>query len=497
MDLTPTPSSSSPLPSPAPIPGTTSAPPPLPHGPTFPNRPTLRRDLGLWMAIAVVIGNTIGSGIFVKPGRIAADAGSFPLIIAIWLIGAALCILGGFCLAELSSMHPQAGGLYVYLKQAYGRWVAFLFGWQEFLFARPASTGALAVVCVASIAHCGRWNIDIFTSVLAAIAIVSCLTVVNIVGVLWGGWMQAATTIVKCGMVLAIALSPWLFELFGVDVAQFAHYSQQVIPQREGFAAQAAAVLLAVMWAFNGWEGVVPVAEEVRDPGRNIPRALIGGIGLLGLLYISAVAAYHAVIPIDVMAQPENREHVAEMVVAKLFGPIGGQLMSLGIVISTLGTINSNLLTSPRVTYAMGRDGMLSDRFGQLHARFRTPVLAIVAQAIMASVLIVVSALSIRFSETFRDYSIFDLLTNCIVFAASIFYALAVAAVLVLRRTQPDHPRPFRTPGYPWVPIVYLVAYAWFIGSIFLGNPQEAIIGCVLILLGLPLYWFQSRRTAN
>lgn len=469
-----------PLPSPAPIAST-----------------TLKRDLGLWMAIAVVIGNTIGSGIFVKPGRIAADAGSFPLIIAIWLIGAALCILGGFCLAELSSMHPQAGGLYVYLKQAYGRWVAFLFGWQEFLFARPASTGALAVICVASVAHFGGWKIDIVSSVVAAIAIVACLTVVNIVGVVWGGWTQAITTIVKCGMVLAIAISPWLFELVGIDVAQLSNYTEKVTPQRQGFAAQAAAVLLAVMWAFNGWEGVVPVAEEVRDPGRNIPRALIGGIGLLGLLYISAVAAYHAVVPIEVMAQPENREIVAQIVVAKLFGPIGGQLMSLGIVISTLGTINSNLLTSPRVTYAMGRDGMLSDRFGRLHSRFRTPVLAIVAQSVMASLLIIVSALSIRFSKAFENYTIFDLLTNCIVFAASIFYALAVAAVLVLRRTQPDHPRPFRTPGYPWVPIVYLVAYAWFIGSIFLGNPQEAIIGCVLILLGLPLYWYQSRRNTE
>ena len=240
--------------------------PPLPS-PAPPAGATLRRDLGLWMAIAVVIGNTIGSGIFVKPGRIAADAGSFPLIISIWLIGAALCILGGFCLAELSSMHPQAGGIYVYLKQAYGRWVAFLFGWQEFLFARPASTGALAVVCVASIAHCGGWNVDIFTSVVAAIAIVGSLTVVNIVGVLWGGWTQAITTIVKCGMVLAIALSPWLFEIFGFDVAQLSNYSQKVTPQREGFAAQAAAVLLAVMWAFNGWEGVVPVAEEVREVG--------------------------------------------------------------------------------------------------------------------------------------------------------------------------------------------------------------------------------------
>ncbi len=454
----------------------------------------LRQDLGLWMAIAVVIGNTIGSGIFVKPGRIAADAGSFPLIITLWIVAAGLCILGGFCLAELSSMHPKAGGLYVYLREAYGKWVAFLFGWQEFLFARPASTGALAVVCISSVAHCGGWRFDMTAAVVASIIVVFALALVNIVGVIWGGWMQGVTTLVKCAMVLSIGLLPWVMDLFGFNVTDLGRYADTIQPQREGLAAQTAAAFLAIMWAFNGWEGVVPVAEEVRDPNKNIPRALILGIGLLGFLYITAVAAYHAVVPIEVMVAPENREHVAEIVFATLFGTLGGQLMSIGIVISTLGTINSNLLTSPRVTFAMGRDGLLHPRFGELHAKYRTPVLAILAQAIMASILIIASALSIQYSQAFRDYSIFDLLTNCIVFAASVFYALAVAAVLVLRRRHPDHPRPFRTPGYPWVPIIYLTVHAWFIGSIFLGNPREAIVGCVLILLGLPIYWYQTRK---
>ncbi len=458
------------------------------------SQPSLQRALGLWMAIAIVVGNTIGSGIFVKPGRIAADAGYFPLIIAVWLVGAALCIMGGFCLAELSSMHPQAGGLYVYLREAYGKWMAFLFGWQEFLFARPASTGALAVVCVSSIAHSAGVTLPVLVSVVASITIVFLLSIINIVGVLWGGWTQAITTIIKCGMVCVIALAPVFFEFFGKDVIDASRFLQSTTPEKTGLAAQAAAVLLAVMWAFNGWEGVVPVAEEVKNPDRNIPLALIGGIGLLGLLYIGANTAYHAVVPIEVMIQPENREHVAEILVAQLFGPLGGTLMSLGIVLSTLGTINSNLLTSPRVTYAMGRDGLLHEGFGKLHERFRTPVFAILAQAVMAALLVIASAVAIQTSSRFQGTTIFDLLTECIVFAASVFYALAVAAVLVLRRTQPEAVRPFRTPGYPWVPILYLIVYAWFIASIFLGKPYEAIIGLFLIALGLPIYFYQRLR---
>jgi APA family basic amino acid/polyamine antiporter len=193
------------------------------------------------------------------------------------------------------------------------------------------------------------------------------------------------------------------------------------------------------------------------------------------------------------MVKPENREHVAEILVAKFFGSIGGILMSIGIVISTLGTINSNLLTSPRVTYAMGRDGLLPERFGRLHSKFRTPVAAILTQAILAGVLVIVSACLIQYYSYFKNNTIFDLLTDCIVFAASIFYALAVAAVVILRRTQPNQERPFRTPGYPWIPVIYLIVYSWFIYSIFIGKPIEALIGCVLILLGLPFFWFRKR----
>jgi APA family basic amino acid/polyamine antiporter len=455
---------------------------------------TLPRVLGLGMAIAVVVGNTIGSGIFVKPGRIAADAGNFPLLFSVWGFGAILCILGGLCLAELSSMHPRSGGLYVYLREAYGPLPAFLFGWQEFLFARPASTGALAVICSNSLGRILHWNLTATSSILLSIILIFIIATFNALGVLWGARLQATTTIIKCALVAGIALLPWCVSAMGQPAVNFDLLNDRISPEQSGLTAQVATVLLAVMWAFNGWEGVVPLSEEVRNPGRNLPLALLGGIGLLGLLYLSATLAYHLTIPIAEMADPEHREHVAEHLLDKLLGPIGGSFMSVGLVLSTLGTMNSNLLTSPRVTYAMGRDGWLPKPFGKLHATYRTPVVAIYFQAIMACGLVLLSDWLIHNTDYFHKRSIFDLLTDCIVFAASIFYLLAVGALLVLRRSQPDHPRPFRTPGYPWVPLAYLVTYTWFIGAILLAQPIEATFGLGLILLGVPYFYHRLQR---
>jgi APA family basic amino acid/polyamine antiporter len=246
------------------------------------------------------------------------------------------------------------------------------------------------------------------------------------------------------------------------------------------------------MWAFNGWEGVVPVSEEVKNPGRNLPLALLGGIGLLGLLYMGATLAYHLVIPISEMATKENREHVAELLLTHSIGSWAGSMMSVGLVISTLGTINSNLLTSPRVTFAMGRDGLLPSSFGVLHPRFKTPINAILFQAALASVMVMVSAMLIHYTNYFQKRTVFDLLTDCIVFAASLFYTAAVAAVLVLRRKQPNVDRPFRTPGYPWIPVFYIVAYLWFILSILYEQPVEAVFGIVFILIGIPYFFHRN-----
>ena len=463
--------------------------------PPTPQAATLPRVLGLSMAIAIVVGNTIGAGIFVKPGRIAADAGSFPLIFSVWIFGTALCVLGGLCLAELSAMHPRSGGLYVYLREAYGPLPAFLFGWQEFLFARPASTGALAVVCVSSLYRILGWNTEAWNVVPLAVVLILAVAWFNILGVLWGARLQAATTLIKCALVLSIALLPWLLTLAGKPSVNLALLSETIAPEQGSLTSRFAAVLLAVMWAFNGWEGVVPIAEEVKNPGRNLPLALLGGIGLLGLLYMGATLAYHLVIPISEMVVKENREHVAELLLTRSLGNWAGSMMSVGLVLSTLGTINSNLLTSPRVTFAMGRDGLLPPSFGSLHPRYQTPMVAILAQAALACLMVFGSAALIQSTDYFRERTIFDLLTDCIVFAASLFYTLAIASLIVLRRKQPNTPRPFRTPGYPWTPILYLIAYSWFILMILAKQPIEALFGILLILIGIPYYLHRSYRS--
>jgi APA family basic amino acid/polyamine antiporter len=456
--------------------------------------PTLLRALGPGMAIAIVVGNVIGSGIFAKPGRIAYEAGRFDLIMAVWVAGGLLCLLGALCFAELATMLPHAGGLYVYLREAYGKLTAFLFGWQEFLFNRPASTAALSMIFVGSMGIGLGINFGIFETLALAIALQAAAAGINVAGVLWGGRVQAGTTIIKAGFVAFVAVLPFVLEVGGRSVVDSANFSTTIAPAQASTATQIAAVLLAVMWAYNGWHGIAPVAEEIRNPQRNIPIALFGGIGLLILLYLSANVAYQAVIPMAEMAKPENQEHVAELMVNRLLGEWGGKLMSIGVMVSTLGAINSNLLLGPRVPFAMGRDKVFFPILGQVHATFRTPAVAILVQGALGVVLVLTSAVLVEYVDYFKEKSIFSILTDCIVFVSSIFYALAVGAVIVLRRKQPDRERPYRTLGYPYVPILYILVYGWFLTYVFLGNPAEALIGFGMIAAGVPVFWWWNRR---
>lgn len=456
--------------------------------------PKLLRALGPGMAIAIVVGNVIGSGIYAKPGRIAAEAGRFDLIISVWVIGGVLCLLGALCFAELATMLPQAGGLYVYLKEAYGKLTAFLFGWQEFLFNRPASTAALSMVFVGSMGIAFGINIGIFMTLVLAISLQIVAVGINVMGVLWGGRVHLVATIIKGGFLAFVAFAPFVLELGERSVLDSSNFSATIGTSQSSLATQIAAVLLAVMWAYNGWHGIAPIAEEIRDPQRNIPIALFGGIGLLILLYLSANIAYHAVVPISDMVIPENQEHVAELMITRLLGEWAGKLMSIGVMVSTLGAINSNLLLGPRVPFAMGRDRVFFPILGKVHATFRTPAVAIIVQGALGVVLVLASAFLITYVDYFKEKSIFSILTDCIVFVSSIFYALSVGAVVVLRRKQPDKERPYRTLGYPFVPILYIIVYIWFLVYVFLGKPVESLIGLGMIALGIPVFFYWHRK---
>jgi APA family basic amino acid/polyamine antiporter len=446
------------------------------------------------MAIAIVVGNVIGSGIFAKPGRIAAEAGRFDLIMAVWIVGGVLCLLGALCFAELATMLPHAGGLYVYLREAYGKLTAFLFGWQEFLFNRPASTAALSMIFVGSLGIALGFNFGIFATLALAVTLQIAAAGINVVGVLWGARVQAATTIIKAGFVAFVAVLPFVLEVGGRSVIDSSNFGATIEPAQSSMATQIAAVLLAVMWAYNGWHGIAPVAEEIRNPQRNIPIALFGGVGLLILLYLSANVAYHAVVPMAEMAIPKNQEHVAELMVTRLLGDWGGKLMSIGVMVSTLGAINSNLLLGPRVPFAMGRDKVFFPILGVVHARFRTPAVAILVQGGLGVAMVLASAVLVEYVDYFKHKSIFSILTDCIIFVSSIFYALSVGAVMVLRRKQPDRERPYRTLGYPFVPILYIIVYGWFLVYVYRGNPAESLIGLGIIALGIPVYYYWKRK---
>lgn len=475
----------------------------------------LRRALGPYMAIAIVVGNVIGSGIFLKPGNIAAASGNFWVIMSVWIAAGMLCALGAMCFAELATMFSQAGGIYVYLKHAYGSLIAFLFGWTEFVLLRPASIGALSVAFVGSFTIAVGWQASDAVHLLLCTGLILAITWINVLGVVWGGRMQLAITLVKVGFLALVALSPLLcvpFTGWNVDAGNFLS-SPPIAKGADSFASQVAMVLLAVMWAYDGWHGITPLAEEVRDPRRNLPLALFGGIGILVTLYLAVNLAYHSV-----LSMPEMQaagDHAAEQMLYKLAGRSGQAAMSVVIMCSTFGAINSNILMAPRIPFAMGRDGLFFQGLGRVHANYRTPVIAILTTSLMAVGLIALVSfgkylardlslgepgslgLSKKIGISLRDDSIFSLLTNCFVFVASAFYALAVVAVVVLRIKLPDAERPYKTWGYPVVPVVFVAAYSWFLVQIYASNPAESRTGVLLIGLGVPAYFLIRKWNAS
>ncbi|MBW3541489.1 MAG: amino acid permease [Planctomycetes bacterium] len=511
---------------------------PSPLTSTVESRPGLLRAMGPGMAVAMVVGNVIGSGIFYKPGKIAADSGDFGLIITAWIVGGIVCLFGGLCFAELGAMLPRAGGLYVSVREAWGRPAAFLYGWTEFLLGKPASNAALSVAFIGALERAAGWSLPLGSIVLWVALMVGLMAWVNVLGVIWGGRVQAGTTLIKAGFLGAVALLPFVL-LMASDRPAFdrANYASTLSagPAQPTLVAQFAVVMLAVMWAYNGWHGITPVAEEIRDPGRNIPRALFLGIGILIVLYVGANFAYHGVLSMDEMAADPN--NAAQNMVRKSLVPLGTSAASVGVALisavimcSTFGAINSNILSGPRVSFAMGRDDVFFRSLGRVHVNYRTPAVSIVVQAAMAGVLLVATGLYVanrsaergqtplsaigaeeqstsdrqrgltppprgetdggerlRRSQALGDT--FEILTNLVVFSASLFYFLAVAAVPVLRWRRPEWPRPYRTLGYPLVPFAYLVFYAWFLWQVYFANPLEANAGVLMVAAGLPAYF--------
>jgi APA family basic amino acid/polyamine antiporter len=430
--------------------------------------------LGLGDVIGIVVGSVIGSGIFIVPATIALQVRAPVLIMTLWLVGGALSLAGAFCFAELGGMFPHAGGIYVYLREAYGPPVAFLFGWTLFLV---IDTGAMATLASAFATKYLPHFVELAPAGtrLVSVAFIVFLAMINILGVRYGANLQNALTVVKIGSIIAVSVL--VFSFGQGDAANFVNPPAGP-PTLELFAGFSAA-LIACMWAYKGWEAATFSAGELRDPRRHLAIGLVVGNLIIATLYLVANLAYLWVVPAGEMA---GSPRIAAEALARAVGPGSASALSLLILLSILGAANSNVLTTPRVLFAMAEDGLFFPKLRHVHPRFHTPDLAILLLGGWAAVLAV--------SGTFEQLLAF------VVFGQWIFFGLTAGAVLVLRRRRPQLARPVVTWGYPATPVLFIAAAAFIAVSAAVANPWNAAAGLGLIGLGLPAYALWRPRRA-
>ncbi len=495
----------------------------------LPSRPRLVRALGPVMATAVVIGTVIGSGIFQKPQRVAENVPYFGLVALVWILGGLLALLGSLAYAEVAVLFPRAGGNYVFLREGYGRLAGFLWGWVEFWIIRSASLAALAtlftksfyaVFCEVFGSSLGNNLLGYWAQKALTVSVILGLAVVNIRGVRWGGLLQLFITTVKVGSLLGLIALPFVVQaLAGPGPNTAEPRMENLAPwwpawndfRLSGFIS----ALLAVLWAYHGWMNIAPVAEELKNPQRNIPLALLIGVGTLIALYLGTNFSYSLVLtqqemkgmrdktpdelantrlagvgttPPDELAQPEDKT-VAIGYCRRLLGSIGVGLAAAAIMVSVFGALNGNLLVAPRQLYAMGEDGMAPRALGKIHSAYRTPAVAISVFAVWASLLVLGTAALTQLKLLREDKDHFDILTDFAMFGAVIFETMAVTSIFVFRRRFPDAPRPYRCIGYPVVPALYVILPALILGNMFIKQRMEALIGLGFIGLGAIVYY--------
>jgi basic amino acid/polyamine antiporter, APA family len=451
----------------------------------------LVKGLGLLDATTLVMGSMIGSGIFIAPSIMAGYVATPGVYLGLWLIGGALTLLGALAYGELCAMMPKAGGQYVFLREAFGPLVGFLYGWTVFFVIQSGFNAAVAIAFSKFLGgvglHLGEgdliFKLGFFTlsrAQVVAVGIIALLTWVNCRGVEEGAFVQNLFTVLKVGAIALLIVIG-----FGSGKGSFAHFKPLVGTElgpaalNMTFLAAAGVAMSKALFAYDAWNTVTFAAEEIREPQRNLPRALVLGSIVTTLAYTGACAVYLYVLPLPVMARVvENR--VAADVAGAVLGGFGVTAVSIAILISTFGCVNGLILGGGRVLYAMARDGLFFNVAGRVHHKHKTPANALILQGIWSSVL----ALSGKYS---------DLLTY-VTFASLSFNALTVIGLFALRKNKPDADRPYRTWGYPVTPILYLLGAAFFIVYIFAGDKLHSLIGIGLVALGLPAYlWFRRK----
>ncbi|HEV7905998.1 MAG TPA: amino acid permease [Pyrinomonadaceae bacterium] len=495
--------------------------------------PKLERGLGLLDATMIVVGSMIGSGIFLVSAESSRLVGAPGWLLAAWALAGVLTVTGALCCAELAAMMPRAGGQYVFLREAYSPAIGFLFGWSLLLVIQTGTIAAVAIAfanfigvlaptvsannyLVAPVRLFGKYAVSLSTQQLVAVLMILFLTATNTRGLQLGKLIQNSFTFTKTAALAALIV---LGLVFGANAGSAAFTSAWWDSPANGWTPQGAQVDLALtgtlalvallgramvgpLFAQSAWNNVTFTAGEVREPGRNLPRALLRGCALVVALYLLANLAYVLTLPLKgIQTAPQNR--VATAAMAVIFGERGAILMACAIIVSTFGCNNGLILAGARVYYAMARDGLFFRSVGTLNAR-RVPAVALVIQGVWAALLTLPRTVTETVNVQTRDVSVtygnvYTQLLEYIVSADLVFYALMVGAVIILRRKLPAAPRPYRTFGYPLVPLIYITLALLLVLDLAYLTPETSGIGYLLVLTGIPIFflWRRQKRSLS
>ena len=445
-------------------------------------KPELARDLGVGPATAIVVGTIIGSGIFLVPSEMMQAAGSAKLVFLAWLVGGLLSFFGALTYAELGAMKPQAGGEYVYVRDAYGPLGGFLYAWTTLLISKPAS---IATITAGFVRILGTFAVFAFFSrpiiltpftvtfgQLAAIAAAVFISFLNYIGVKKAGEFQLVFTILKVAIIVGIGLA-----CFGSHGGGWSNFATEFTGARGGVAGFMAA-LVAALWAYDGWNDLNQVAGEIWQPERNIPIALIVGVAIVGGLYVLVNAGVQYVLPAAAVAASPRP---ASDAVGLVLGGLGASIVSAGMALSMLVTLNGTTMSGARVPFAAARDGYFFPSVARVHPRFLTPSSSILLQLTLAVALLLIG-------DNFRQ------LFTLAIFAEWMFYMVTASTVFVFRKREPNATRPYRVWGYPIVPALFVLASAVLLYYTFTGNLLNSAVGCLVILAGVPVFYYFRRR---
>ena len=436
----------------------------------------LPRVLGFRDVIGILIGSVIGAGIFIVPNVVAGQVPSPVLMMAVWLVGGVLSFFGALACSELGAAYPDAGGMYVYLRESYGSLIAFLFGWSLFLV---IDSGAIASLAVAFSANYLPYffNMSPLATNMVALLFIAVHVVINYIGVRWGATVQNVLMVVKFGAILAVTLLVFIFA--SGNTANFVR--PEIGPFSSRMVSSFGIALVAALWAYKGWECVTFSCGEIKNPGKNLPLGLLVGTLLVLFCYLVTNMAYLYVAPTEEIAKSPT---IAAEAMSRAIGPLGGSVIAVVILFSIFGAAGAIVMTSPRVYFAMARDGLFFKKIAEVHPKYLTPYISILVLGLWSAVL--------SLSGTFEQ------LLTYVIFGQWIFLGLTVTSVFILRRKRPDLSRPYKTWGYPVTPFLFVLCALYISLNSLIYMFWQALAGLAMILVGIPayLYW-KSRLRAH